>query len=193
VANRTYPIREIAIRLHYRLVFIHPWVNGTEGTQGSWQTVWSRRKRGSALLGRHTREPSKRRKPPKVYIQAMQIADANKISVHLSNSAAEEILRRNDCALGLRRDPPNQILRSQPTVEIRIWDGGADRIKPTTRRANDALYQLSYCPLGKGSYLETVDCKSTPILAQTAIPRACGPIRPPFGQRSSFRHPWEAG
>jgi len=26
--NRTYPIREIAIRLHYRLVFIHPWVNG---------------------------------------------------------------------------------------------------------------------------------------------------------------------
>ena len=119
----------------------------------------------------------------------------NKISVHLSNSAAEEILRRNDCALGLRRDPPNQI-PSVPNLRwrSRIWDGGADRDQTDDLVvANDALYQLSYCPLGKGSYLETVDCKSTPILAQTAIPRACGPIRPPFGQRSSFRHPWEAG
>src|SRR5580692_6602619 len=50
-------------------------------------------------------------------------------------------------------------------MAVRILNGGADRDQTDALVvANDALYQLSYCPEGKGSYLKFLACKSTPNL-----------------------------
>ena len=53
----------------------------------------------------------------------------------------------------------------QTVVEIlKIQNGGADRDQTDDLVvANDALYQLSYCPVWKGSSLKLPPRKSTPI------------------------------
>lgn len=54
---------------------------------------------------------------------------------------------------------------------VRVLDGGADRDQTDDLVvANDALYQLSYCPVRKGSYLKSKAIKSTPILADAVNP-----------------------
>ena len=73
-------------------------------------------------------------------------------------------------------------------------DGGADRDQTDDLVvANDALYQLSYCPVGKESYLKFRGPKSTPNLAAEISPPGRGPGRSPSGQRSSSRRRSAAG
>ena len=51
-----------------------------------------------------------------------------------------------------------------PQTVVEIQNGGADRDQTDDLVvANDALYQLSYCPPRKGSYLKSLPGKSTPI------------------------------
>jgi Fic-DOC domain mobile mystery protein B len=75
--NRTYPIREIAIRLHYQLVFIHPWANGNGRharlmadclIAAADEAPLSWGGKPESLLGAGNLR--------RTYIQAMQVADA---------------------------------------------------------------------------------------------------------------------
>ncbi len=143
------------------------------------------RKRGSALLGRHTREPSKRRKPP----EDLHPGDANRGCAKRSRSTYHILqLKRFSVAVLAHWDCPEK--RSM----VRHQNGGADRDQTDDLVvANDALYQLSYCPMGKGSYLKSKGGKSTPILGDPLnAPGRC-PNRRPCGQISSCRLPWGAG
>ncbi len=59
--------------------------------------------------------------------------------------ALEGILRRHDCFAKIR---PTRSAWAPPSVAPRAKDGGADRIQTGDLLvANEALYQLSYCPI----------------------------------------------